>query len=229
MSFRRRIEESETLANLFASGAGTYLRYCNRKIAWQTEGLDDLQAALRDGPILLVMWHSRSIMGAIHWPVADGPLSSLFDKSPIGRISGALQRQVGLQAMEMSRKDSNRTASRQILRRVKEGVSIGMTGDGPLGPALSMKSAPIEWARVTQMPVFGYAFSCTRGRRLQTWDQMLLPYPAGQGAIVFRRFEGAFDRRGDDAALKSQQQALRQFLNETTAWADQICGLPAGP
>ena len=90
--------------------------------------MDELRAALADGPVLLIMWHSRSVMGALHWPVADAPLSSLYDRSPIGRVSGALQRRVGLQPMEMSRKLSNRAASRTVLKRVKDGVSIGMTG-----------------------------------------------------------------------------------------------------
>ncbi|MEM9472749.1 MAG: hypothetical protein AAGA00_12360, partial [Pseudomonadota bacterium] len=126
MSLRRRIEKSKRLAAVVAWIAGGYLAFCNRTTRWQIDGLEELKSALAEGPVLLVMWHSRSVMGALHWPVSAGPLSSLYDKSPIGRVSGALQRRVGLQAMEMSRKTSNRAASREILKRVRDGVSIGM-------------------------------------------------------------------------------------------------------
>ncbi len=229
MSLRKRIEQSESLAALLGGLAGRYLGFCNRTTKWQIEGLAELQAALAEGPVLLVMWHSRSIMGALHWPVSDGPLSSLYDSSPIGRVSGALQRRVGLQPMEMSRKLSNRAASRTILKRVKEGVSIGMTGDGPLGPALELKDAPLDWARATGMPVFAYAFATTKGRRLKSWDQMLLPHPYGRGAYVFRRYPGAVPRDLAPDQRERLRRELEDWLSQTMHQADALVGLSPGP
>lgn len=225
MSLRRRIERSETLAALLATLAGSYLSWCQRTTKWQIEGLEPLKADLAKGPVLLVMWHGRSVMGALHWPVAAGPLSSLYDKSPIGRVSGALQRRVGLQAMEMSRKTANRAASREILKRVKAGVSIGMTGDGPLGPALVLKDAPLEWARVTGMPVYCYAFSTTRARRLSTWDSMLVPKLFGNGAYVFARCDIDLPRKADAAALDVARSQLQGALTAAAARADELAGV----
>lgn len=229
MSLRKRIEQSEFLAALLGRLAGRYLAFCNRTTKWQVEGLDDLRAALTKGPVLLVMWHSRSVMGALHWPVADGPLSSLYASSPIGRVSGAVQRWVGLQPMEMSEKQSNRAASRMILTRVKDGVSIGMTGDGPLGPALKVKDAPLDWARATGMPVFAYAFATTKGRRLASWDQMLVPYPFGKGAYIFRQYPDAIPRDLDPDQREALRAGLAAFLNDTSKAADTRLGLPPGP
>ncbi len=222
VSFRQRIEKSQRLARLLAAVAGAYLAFCNRTTRWQIAGVDDLRAALAKGPVLLVMWHERSIMGALHWPVADGQLSSLFDSSPIGRVSGALQRRVGLQPMEMSRSQSNRAASRTVLKRVGEGVSIGMTGDGPLGPALQVKDAPLDWARATGAPVFCYAFAATQGRRLNTWDKMLMPYPFGRGAYVFARFKAEVPRKPSADETTALREAMRRFMDETTARADRL-------
>ena len=221
---RRRIENSERLAAFLAWIAGSYLAFCDRTTRWQVAGQDDLEAALRDGPVLLVMWHERSIMGALHWPVKAGPLSSLYANSPIGRVSGALQKRVGLQAMRMHDGASNIAASRQVLKRVREGVSIGMTGDGPLGPALELKDAPLEWARVTGMPVFAYAFATTKGRRLDSWDRMLVPKPWGQGAKVFARFGGELPRKTDPAGTEALRADLAGFLNEVTRHADALLG-----
>lgn len=229
MSLRRKIEKSDWLAARIATFAGWYLGLCNRRIEWKTEGLPELQAALAQGPVLLVMWHSRSVMGALHWPVDAAPLSSLHDSSPVGRVSGALQQRVGLQPILMSRKKANRAASRMVLKRAKEGVSIGMTGDGPLGPALAVKDAPLDWARATGMPVFCYAFSVTNGRRLNSWDQMLVPHPKGKGAYVFAQLNGKASRKMTADEIEVLRAQMRQLMVDTTARADALLDLPRGP
>lgn len=229
MSLRRRIENSRFLAALLAGIAGRYLAFSNRTTKWQTAGLDTLEQALKDGPVLVVVWHSRSIMGSLHWPVKLAPLTSLYAQSPIGRVSGTLQRQMGLQPIEMSHNTTNRAASRMVLKRAKDGVSIALTGDGPLGPARELKDAPLEWARATGIPIFCYAFSTTRGRRLDTWDRMLLPKAFGQGSYVFSRFPHDVPRRADDTGREDLRIKMREWMNETTAQADRMIGLPPGP
>lgn len=216
MTFRHRIEHSRFLAWLLAALAGSYLSLCQRTTRWDYTGLDQLKSDLSDGPVLLLMWHGRSLMGPIHWPVDTGPLSSLYDASPIGRVSGALQRRRGLQPMEMSNKMSNLAASRTVLRRVRDGVSIGMTGDGPLGPARSVKDAPLEWARVMKRPIYGYAFSTKRHRILDSWDDMMLPLPFTSGRVVFTRFDSDVVGKMDEAA----RTRLEQMLNHVAATAD---------
>lgn len=228
LSLRKRIESSEFLAAGIAALAGRYLAFCDRTTKWQVDGLDELTTALKDGPVLLVMWHSRSVMGALHWPVDVAPLSSLHDRSPVGRVSGALQRRVGLQPMEMARKRSNRAASRAVLKRVQDGVSIGMTGDGPVGPALAVKDAPLDWARATGLPIFSYAFSTTKGRRLNSWDQMLVPRPFGKGAYVFRQMDGTAPRKPDPQQLAALRDQLDQLLTQAMQDADAMLGLPPG-
>lgn len=229
MSLRKRIENSEFLENLLAGIAGRYLAFCHRTTQWQVDGLDELQAALKEGPVLLLTWHSRLMLAALHWPITDGQLSSLHDTSPIARVTGAMQRRIGLQPMKMSRKVSNVAASRMVLKRVKEGISIGMTADGPLGPALEVKDAPLEWARVTGMPVFSYAYATTKGRRLDTWDKLLVPKPFGKGAYVFRRYPETVPRKLDPDALEDLRSSLCEHMNATMAEADRLAGQPPGP
>lgn len=214
MTFRQRIEHSKVLAWLLASLAGGYLTLCQRTTRWDYRGLEALKSDLADGPVLLLMWHGRSLMGPIHWPVAAGPLSSLYDASPIGRVSGALQRKRGLQPMEMSNKMSNLAASRVVLKRVREGVSIGMTGDGPLGPDRQIKDAPLEWARVMKRPVYGYAFATKRHKTLGSWDKMLLPLPFTRGSVVFARFEGNVVGKKDEKA-RDELSSLLTYVEQT--------------
>ena len=217
MTIRHRIENSSILAWLLAAVAGSYLALCNRTTTWEVRGEDNLRLALADGPILLLMWHERSLMGAVHWPVDARQLSSLYASSPIGRVSGALQRRLGLMPMEMSNKQSNLGASRVILRRVREGGCIGMTGDGPLGPIGVVKNAPLEWARSTNMPIFAYAFSTKRHKRLDSWDHMMLPLPFTSGGKVFVRLDLALERKSD-----SGRKEIGALMTRAVKEADRL-------
>ncbi|SHI07006.1 lysophospholipid acyltransferase family protein [Marivita hallyeonensis] len=219
MSLRRRIEKSAAFSGIPGRLVTRYLALCDRRIRWQVEGRDDLLAALAEGPVLLMMWHSRMVMGARHWPDDTAPASSLHHRSPLGRISGVMQHKEGMTPFEMSAKRSNLVASRQVLRRFQDGISIVMTGDGPVGPAHQLQDAALDWACRLEAPIFAYAFSATRGYRAKSWDRLLLPYPTGQGAKVFARYTGS--RPANREELRAP---LTDFLTATTARADKLVG-----
>lgn len=220
-SLRYRIEHSWILANLLARIASSYLRLCNATTRWDKTGLEALEADLATGPVLVVTWHERLLMGPVHWPVAAGQLSSLYASSAIGRVSGAMQRQFGLQPMEMSENATNIAASRIILSRVRDGVSIGMTVDGPLGPARVVKNAPIDWARVMQRPVYVFAFSTKRHKRLGSWDRMLLPLPFTRGKVVFEKWQEVVPRKADAEVAEKLRASLARLLERVAEKVDR--------
>jgi lysophospholipid acyltransferase (LPLAT)-like uncharacterized protein len=219
VNFRKRLESSDLLAGLLGRMVAGYLRLCNRTTRWTHVGRDDLQQALAQGPVVLVLWHEFSLMAPVHWPVKHGQLSSLRDTSPIGMVSGAVQARFGLDPMAMSAKMSNRAASREILRRVQAGKSIGLTGDGPLGPVHLVKDAALDWARATGCPVFTYAYATRRHKRLNTWDRIILPLPFTRGVSVYQRWAAAVPRRADHAALVTLRTDLKLALDRVATVA----------
>ena len=90
-------------------------------------------------------------------------------------------------------KQSNLGTYRVILRRIRKGVCVGITGDGPLGPIGVVKSAPLQWGRRTNMPIFAYAFSTKRHKRQDRWDHMTLPLPFTQDGRVFPQLDLALE------------------------------------
>ena len=220
MKLRQHIEQSKFLISLVARIAGAYLSLCNRTTRWEFRGLEELKSELENGPILLLMWHGRLLMAPYHWPLAARSLSSLHDTSPIARVVGALQRQIGLQPMEMSAKLSNIAASRIVLRRVRDGVCIGMAADGPQGPNQQLKDAPLEWARVMRRPIFGYAYAVKRHRILGSWDKMMLPLPFTRGVAVFERFEGSLPTKMDPEMTEAARAGLTALLDGVAAEAN---------
>lgn len=220
MSLRRLIEQSDRLARVIGGLIALWLRLCNRTTRWQVEGLEDLRRALADGPVVVVLWHECTAMAPVHWPARTAPLSSLRAQSPIGRVSGGVQAAFGLQPIGMADGASNRAASREVLRRLKDGVSVGLTADGPMGPARVVKDAPLDWARASGRPVFLYAFGLARGRRLRTWDRMLFPLPFTRGAQIYRRWPVDLPRRVTRAEADTLRQQLATALDTVTQAAE---------
>ena len=217
---RRRIEKSAFLARAIATVIAWYLRFCITTSKWEFHGVEQLQQDMADGPVLCALWHGRLLMIAPHWPREAGSLSCLHDTAPVGRAAGALQAYFGLQPIEMSAKRSNVAASRAVMKRAKEGVSIGITADGPTGPGFAVKDAPLEWARIMQRPIYGYAFATKRHRILKTWDDMMVPLPFTQGAVVFDRMDVAVPRKARPEEIENARATMTTELNRITQMAD---------
>ena len=224
---RRRMENSEWLMAGLARLTAGYARLCLRTARWETEGFDDLRATLREGPVMLLMWHSRLFMAPAHLEPVTG-FVTLRDPSPAGRLAGAMQARFGMLGVGVSARSAGAAATREVLRRLKSGDSVGLTGDGPKGPARALKTAPLEWARVTGVPVYLYAYACTRQRRLDSWDNMLIPRPFGRGHVAVARWEQTVPRRADEATRAALQQDLQAALDAHQARVDAALGLPPG-
>jgi hypothetical protein len=218
-TLRRRLARSPLLTGALARLIAGYLRLCRASSRWQVDGTEDLRAALAEGPVIVLIWHECTLMAPLDWARIGAPLSSLRDTSPVGQVSGAVQARFGLSPAAMAGGASNRAASRDILRRFGRGVSIGLTGDGPTGPARVLKPAALDWARVTGAPVFLYAFAARRHRRLSTWDRMILPLPFTTGLSAYRRWPGALPRHATPAGQAALTLDLAAAL---TALTDQV-------
>jgi len=224
LTLRKRIVASPRLSALMAGGLGRFIagwvRLCHATTRWERRGDDALLAALAQGPVILILWHECSLMGPRHWPIRKGRLSTLRDTSPIGMVSGAVQARFGLEPVAMAAKGGNRGASRAVMRRLQEGSSIGMTGDGPIGPARVMKSAPLDWARATGAPVFLYAYAMQRHRRVNSWDRMVMPLPFTRGVSVYRRWDADVPRRADEGQIAALVADLGHALDAVTQEAE---------
>jgi lysophospholipid acyltransferase (LPLAT)-like uncharacterized protein len=79
------------------------------------------------------------------------------------------------------------------------------------------------------MPVFCYAFSVEKGRRLKSWDQMLVPRAGGNGAYVFARLDAQVTRQMTPEEIEALRVQIHRQLMDTTARADALIDLPHGP
>ena len=64
---------------------------------------------------------------------------------------------------------------REMRRRLKNGGHVGITPDGPRGPARQAADGAIALARTSGAVIIPVAWSTARMRRLDTWDRLAIP------------------------------------------------------
>lgn len=224
MKLRRRIENSDFLAAVLSWLLAGYLRLCFATIRWTVQGQDALARDLADGPVILVLWHSRLLIGPSAWPSDLAKLFTLRDPSPAGRLSSETQARLGMAPIKMRPESSNFAASRQVLRVIRNGHSLGMTADGPLGPDRRAKQAPLEWARATGRPVYLFAWSARRTIRLKTWDRLMIPVPFSRGVYIHQRWPVAISPKLTAQQYSDLRKDLSRHLDAVTSQADQMAG-----
>ncbi|SMY06448.1 lysophospholipid acyltransferase family protein [Flavimaricola marinus] len=226
MSLARKIRNSPAVVNLGVTLASRliagWIRLCQATSRWEVVGLDEADAAMAKGPIVAIIWHECSLMAPAHWPRKHGTVTTLSDTSPIGRTSAAVQRRFGMGSTGVPEKGGAVAATRDVLGRLRSGVSVGLTGDGPVGPARVLKDAPLDWARAAGVPVFVYAFAMSRAKRLKTWDKMMFPMPFSRGAVVYRKFSDPLPRRMEADDLAVVRADLAKALTEAVEQAEAM-------
>lgn len=222
---RKWLERQPWVTNGLGGLLGLWVRACVATTRWERRGEDELRAALAEGPVVVVLWHEELAMVGVHWRREWGPVAALHTPRFAGRVAGGLMRHVGLVPVAMDSRKGNMAASREILRRQREGQSVGLTGDGPQGPARVLKDAPLEWARATGRPVFVYGAMTRRHLRLGSWDRAILPKPFGRGAVVWRLWRRDLPRRVDAATHAGMVQGLTDALNGVQAEAEALAGM----
>jgi lysophospholipid acyltransferase (LPLAT)-like uncharacterized protein len=229
MKLRRRIVKSKSLEGMLSWLLATYIRLCQLTGRWQATGLEELEIALQNGPVILVLWHNRIILSGQHWPKQWGQIKPIHDTAPAGRLAGATMAQFGLDPIAMSSKNSNIVISRTVLREMNQGVSVGLAADGPIGPVQVANPAAIGWARATGRPVFLYAWSANRVKRLKTWDNLLLPLPFSRGEYSFQRWQMKVPRKLDVQTYETLSTDLGKQLDAVAQETDARAGRKIEP
>ena len=230
MSLRKKIADSPALNAWLAGLFMRYIRWVHRTTAWDTDGWDEVEAALAvHGAVIVVGWHQRVLMAPYMFDLTKAPCRSLTSKARAGRLAGQIHKRGGYESVPMYSDGPEAVAAlRTVLKGLRKGVSIAIAADGPRGPARQAKPFPLVWARGSRKPVFVFAFSTRRFWAWPTWDRMMFALPYGQGAMIWRRWQHEVPPTLPEAEIPGHLAELNAFMDEVTEEADRMAG-HAGP
>ena len=224
-TLRKRIANNPGLNRWIEDRLAAYLRFAHRTSDYQRLGFEEMDACVARGePVIMTLWHQRLIMAGYTFPVQLGPISSLTTAARAGRMAGQVLNRFGYSTVPMSSHQRHITLSREVLRRIKSGSSIGIAVDGPGGPARVASTVPLTWARVSQCRVFAVAYSSSRALTLPTWDKLMLPLPWSKGALTCQEWTESVPRDADEAEIERLRLSLESTLDAVTDAADRAVG-----
>jgi hypothetical protein len=110
-----------------------------------------------------------------------------------------------------------------MLKRLAEGECVGITPDGPRGPATVASGGIVNLARLAGAPIVPIACATSRRKILNSWDRFNLPLPFGRGVFVWGEpIEIASDL--DAAGIEQARRFVECRMNELAREADRRVG-----
>lgn len=225
-SLRKRIADSETVLNWVARRIANYIRKVHRNTKWQRIGYEELdQLAAAGEPVIVVLWHQRLAQSPYFFPLDKGRICSITSAARAGSMVGRVQQLFGMDTIAMSSHKRHVALSREVLGKMKQGISIGIAADGPRGPERVSSTVPLIWARSSGKRVFGITYSARYGRELNSWDRLLMPRArANEGVFICREWTETVPRKASEDQIEALRQSLEDHMNDITAEADRMVG-----
>lgn len=233
----RSILENPFVQFLIGRTIGLYMLFVGVTTRWTRVN----QAAVepfwrRGGPSVIgCIWHGRFSLIHKMWRFGPdcAPAKMLISRSREGGIVAHTSRTVGAEVIRGSAPKQRYSkggfeAMRAMARHMQAGGVIGMTPDGPRGPRMHAKKAPVQLAKLSQAPLL--ALTWATSRRIvfrKSWDHFVLPLPFGRGALIWGDPIAPPSPDADDEEIERVRAELEAELNRISAEADRIAGVEA--
>jgi lysophospholipid acyltransferase (LPLAT)-like uncharacterized protein len=191
------------------------------EILWRTSrlritGLDRLATLVREqGAVVPVFWHQHLLMCARFVVDRRAGLKAGFMISPSvdGQAPTMLAGLYGAHVVRGSGSYTGVRAVRGVYQAiVKEGISPGITPDGPRGPRFKFKPGAIFTAQISRKAVVPLAYAAKPAWLLRTWDKFVIPAPFAKVSIAIGEPYFPPEKMNDEQMAEAQRELERRML-----------------
>ncbi|UCD51775.1 MAG: lysophospholipid acyltransferase family protein [Phycisphaerales bacterium] len=208
------------LTVVFAFAVTWLLRLVCRSNRLTTTEAEVLQRYVEQGGNIFAFWHDRLFYLAYFYVKNSRgrKVTMLVSLSRDGDYGVALVRRLGQEVVRGSTSRGGRRAVSELARTIAEGGNVGITPDGPRGPAHKVNEGTIKLAQITGARIIPVSFDASRKHRLHSWDRFILVKPFGRVHVAVG---GAIEvpRR---ITAEERERYCRQ-LERSLSHLDRIC------
>lgn len=154
-------------------------------------GVENIQKAYdisNKESFLMASWHQK----LLHCLLAQGnkKLVTMASRSKDGTIIAHVAAKLGKVVVRGSssrngKDKGGKSANMQLIEHVKDGISGGLTVDGPLGPAFKVKAGIIDAARKTGACIVPCVAISENYWSFNSWDKFRVPKPFSRIVMVY--------------------------------------------
>jgi len=219
----RRAIRSERVRHALCRLIAAYIRLVHATGRWTVEGGDIPRRLHETGkPFILAFWHGRLLMMPMAWD-ARQPIDMLISAHRDGRIIADAVKHFGIRSVAGSTTRGGSSALRAMLRTLRSGSCVGITPDGPRGPAMQASLGTVAAARLAGAPVVPLSYGASRRWVLGTWDRFQVPLPFCRGVFVWGE-PIAVPPEANEAALENFRRLVEDRLTALGEQADRRMG-----
>lgn len=166
---------------------------------------------------IYAFWHQRQVF--FTWSHRDVDAAVLVSRSKDGELIAKTMELSGIGAVRGSSSRGGAVAAREMVEMLRAGRDVGITPDGPRGPAREVKEGAVRVAQLSGMPIVPIANALSRKLEIaKSWDRLQVPLPFGRSVVIYG--EPLRVSPSDDLAAKASE--LKAALDALTAEADRL-------
>lgn len=202
--------------------ASLYLRFIYLTSKWTYEGQQYPEELIKkEKPFIACFWHGRLTMLAFAWKwTKKTPFHMLISSHNDGQLISKTVQALGIKSFAGSSSKKGSQAFRKMLSLLKNGKHVGITPDGPKGPAFEPKEGLIKAAYLAQVPIIPLSFSTSKKKTMKSWDLLLLPKPFSKGIFLWGRPIMPPEKHKNSDLIKFKE-LIRKSLQDICKEADE--------
>jgi lysophospholipid acyltransferase (LPLAT)-like uncharacterized protein len=219
----RRFLRGEVVRRIACWATHCYIRFVYRTNRWSVEGGEWPRRLTGEGrTFIAAFWHGRLLMMPLAWHQLTS-FHMLISAHPDGRIIAGAMSYFGIDTIAGSTSRGGSSALRAMLKRLKEGGCVGITPDGPRGPAMTVSVGTVNIARLAGVPILPVTYATSRRRMLVTWDRFHLALPFGRGVYLWGE-PIEISKELDEAGLERVRHLVENRMVEMVRDVDRRFG-----
>ncbi len=166
---------------------------------------------------IYAFWHQRQVY--FTWTHRGVDAAILVSRSRDGEMIAETMRLSRIEAVRGSSTRGGAGAAKEMVDILRAGRDVGITPDGPKGPARRVKPGVLRVAQLSGCPVVPIGNALSRRLELaRAWDRFHVPLPFGRAAVVY----GEPLEVGPSDDLEAKARELEVELDRVTEAADRL-------
>jgi len=137
----------------------------------------------RYGGYILAGWHGRMFLPICYFRGQD--VHAVVSLSEDGEFAARVFQRWGWSPIRGSTTKGSVRVLLGATRALKAGHILGLTPDGPIGPARKVAAGGIHLAAVSGCPIVPVGVGMSKFLRFRSWDRFSLPVPLSTGVLSF--------------------------------------------